>query len=32
MVLIIFALLAAVILLVAVTFISSVDFSGTRRR
>jgi len=32
MVLIIFALLAAVILLVAVTFISSIDFSGTRRR
>jgi hypothetical protein len=32
MVLIIFALLAAVILLVAVTFISSIDLSGTRRR
>jgi hypothetical protein len=31
-VVIIFALLAAVILLVAVTFISSLDFSGTRRR
>jgi hypothetical protein len=30
-VLIIYALLAAVILLVAVTFISSIDFSGTRR-
>jgi hypothetical protein len=28
---IIFALLAALILLVAVTFISSIDFSGTRR-
>jgi hypothetical protein len=30
-VVIIIALLAAVILLVAVTFISSIDFSGTRR-
>jgi hypothetical protein len=29
---IIFALLAAVIVLVAVTFISSIDFSSTRRR
>jgi hypothetical protein len=31
-VLIIIALLGAVLLLVAVTFISSIDFSGTRRR
>jgi hypothetical protein len=31
-VVIIFVLLAAVILLVAVTFISSIDFSSTRRR
>lgn len=31
-VLIIYALLAALILLVAVTFISSIDFSNTRRR
>jgi hypothetical protein len=31
-VLIIYVLLAAVILLVAVTFISSMDFSNTRRR
>jgi hypothetical protein len=30
-VLIVYALLAAVILLVAVTFISSIDFSKTRR-
>lgn len=29
---IVYALLAAVILLVAVTFISSIDFSHTRRR
>jgi hypothetical protein len=29
---IIYALLAAVVLLVAVTFISSIDFSHTRRR
>jgi hypothetical protein len=29
---IIYALLAAVIVLVAVTFISSIDFSNTRRR
>ncbi len=31
-VVIIFALLAALVVLVAVTFISSIDFSNTRRR
>jgi hypothetical protein len=31
-VLILYALIAAVIILVAVTFISSIDFSNTRRR